>query len=324
MKKNATVLFVIMSVLSCMSQNSKAEIKKVINEIESQLVTYENQPTYHANINSSACSFEFLINDMPVLSYYNKGGAATSVPINPKILSSGVQTFKIKLYPGYYKENRSLIQAKSLIKDTKFNVSFSLKDWNDLGQESQTVLEFSLPSTTNEIGIKEFSLAGNPYFEYKGTFKASVPYSLKGWISSVDLSEENQEDLEKEVIQTYADLISKFANKNIEDIVKYNETKAFEKLQSIYSTKRSDILEAVDNYSTKFDNSSFHLKELENYKMYIFGNGKTVCLLRTDLKNKGESVVRIGYTNKENKKRLSVLSYIFHRPFENSPLVPIR
>ncbi|QCE43135.1 hypothetical protein [Psychroserpens sp. NJDZ02] len=297
---------------------------KIINEIASQLVTFKDKPSYHASINTSACSFEFLVNDMPVLSYYNKGGIATSVPINPQILKSGIQTFTIKLYPGYYKENKQLIQADSLTKDTKFNLSFSHKDWSNLGEESKIDFEFSLPHTITESGIKEFKLAGSPYFEYEGTFNADVPYSLKGWKESVDLTQENQEDLEIEVVNAYMELRNKFQDKNIKDIIVFNKVKLIERLQSIYSSEKNDVLEVIDDYSENFDNSLFHLKPIENYKLYFFGDGKTVCLLRTDLKNKREPVIRIGYTNEKGKKRLSFYGFTFHRPVKRGPLVPIR
>jgi len=323
MKKPLIVLFTIITILTCKSQNEDS-MDEIINEITNQLITYKQQPSYHANINSSACSFEFLINDMPVLSYYNSGGAAVSIPINPQILKSGLQTFKLKLYPGYYKENKQLVQTDSLTKDTKFNLAINLKDWNNSDEESKTVFEFSLPYSLTKSGIKEFELAGSPYFEFKGTFKAEVPYNLKGWKNSVDLTKENPKDIEIEVINTYNELINKFKNKDTKGIIDFNKTKAIEKLQSIYSTKRNEVSNAINKYSIKFDNPDFHLKPLENYELHFFGNGKTVCLLRTDLKNKGEGVVRIGYTNKENKKRLSVLGYMFHRPTSDSPLVPIR
>jgi len=324
-KKTILLLFIIMSVSYCNSQNkNNAEMDKIINEIASQLITFKDKPSYHASINTSACSFEFLVNDMPVLSYYNKGGIATSVPINPQILKSGIQTFKIKIYPGYYKENKQLIQADSLIKDTKFDLSFSHKDWSNLGEESKIDFEFSLPHTITESGIREFKLAGSPYFEYKGTFNASVPYSLKGWQESVNLSEENEEDLEAEVIKVYQELIVKYKNKDIEGISEYNKNKITERLQSIYSTEKSDILKITDKISSKFNSPSFNIEPLENYKINILGNGRAVRLVRDDLKNKGEGVVRITYQNKEGKKRLSFYGFTFHRPVKGGPLVPIR
>lgn len=321
--KKIIIILVVVNTLSCKSQN-RNKMNKIIKEITNELTTYKDQPIYYASINSSACSFEFLVNDMPVLSFYNRGGAAVSIPVNPQILNSGLQTFKIRLYPGHYKENNVLKQTSSLTKDTKFDLAFDLKNWNNLEEESKTIFEFSLPSIKDTLGIREFNFPDTPYFEYEGEFKAKVPYMLQGWKKSVDLSKEDRDDLEVEVVRTYKDLINKFENKDIQYITEYNKNKIVERLQSIYDTEKKDISKLIKSYSDEFEELNFHLKPLESYKLHIFGDGRAVCLLRTDLKNRGEGVVRVGYTNSDNKKRLSFYGFIFHRPTAGAPLEPIR
>ena len=47
---------------------------------------------------------------------------------------------------------------------------------------------------------------------YKGTFNADVPYSLKGWSESSDLTKEDQGVLKKELVSKYEELRNILAN----------------------------------------------------------------------------------------------------------------
>jgi len=325
LKKITTLMLAIGLLQSCNSQtkNKEKQMDQSITEITGQLKNYKEQPSHHAEVNSSACSFQLLINDMPAVSHYKQGGLSISMPINPLILKSGKQTYTLRLYPGYYKEDKELKQVKTLVKETKLNLTISVKHWNDSNKSSKDIFVFTLPSKENKEGFKEFDFAGQTYYEFKGVFDATVPYELQGWSDGEKLDTKKISDLEDEVISAYTKLGNDMAKKDVDAEYKFAKTRTAEMAVAMYLDKNAveaSYQEDIEEYSSK----DFAIQPLENYKMTMYGDGKVVALERTDSKNKGQSALRAKFVNDEGKKRVNFYNLLLYRPVKDGPLVPIR
>ena len=325
LKKITTLILTIGFLQSCNSQteNKEKQMDESITEITSQLKQYKEQPSHHAEVNSSACSFQLLINDMPAVSHYNQGGLSVSMPINPLILKSGKQTYTLRLYPGYYKEDKELKQVKALAKETKLNFSISVKHWNDANKKSQEIFVFTLPSKENKDGFKEFDFAGQTYYEFKGVFDATVPYELKGWSDGEKFDTKKLSDLEEEVLSAYTKLGNDMTKKDVEAEYKFAKTRTTEMAVAMYLDKNA-IEASYQNDTEEYNSKDFTIQPFENYKMVIYGDGKVVALERTDSKYKGQSALRAKFVNDEGKKRVNFYNLLLYRPVKNGPLVPIR
>jgi len=76
-------------------------VDSMIDEMLGKIKRYPQEPVYYMGVQSSARSFQILVNDMPLLRFYDKGGLpGTQKPINYAVLKSGQQRFTVKIYPG--------------------------------------------------------------------------------------------------------------------------------------------------------------------------------------------------------------------------------
>lgn len=57
--------------------------------------------------------------------------------------------------------------------------------------------------------------SGQKIFEFKGSFDAEVPYRVKGWKNSKDLSKENQDKLLEEAATAYNDFRNVLIRKDV-------------------------------------------------------------------------------------------------------------
>ena len=90
------------SLVSCAQNKSKMETT-TIADLYKEVKFRDQRTNYRANVKTGACNFTLLINDVPVVQYFEEsnGAFSTTAPINDVILTSGKQTYKFILYSGY-------------------------------------------------------------------------------------------------------------------------------------------------------------------------------------------------------------------------------
>ncbi|MGO3183411.1 MAG: hypothetical protein ACTIJ9_11320 [Aequorivita sp.] len=246
----------------------------------------DNAINYQANIFTSACGFELYINDLPVFKHLEGTGISTSFTINTKILESGQQNFRIKILPPSTEtEKLPSISQKAVFELTIKGVRFREKGLDNLGE----VLTWEIPNDKNNYIEKNDK--GNVYIEFEGTFQAKVPYSLKGWTNSKNLEKVNQEKLLKDVVAFYENFGSLLQNKKESKIIELIQNKEQEVAQSLFF-KKEDSGKQWEAYTESFENPTFKIEPMENYKLFFYGNGKIVALERTDFYSYGESPLR--------------------------------
>ncbi|MGJ8658939.1 MAG: hypothetical protein ACSHWV_03735 [Cellulophaga fucicola] len=77
----------------------KTEVQEIFSNLGENVIASDE--AYNANIWIGACSYEVLINDIRVDSFFERlnGTTSGSIPINPYILKTGWQTWTIRVYP---------------------------------------------------------------------------------------------------------------------------------------------------------------------------------------------------------------------------------
>ena len=225
------------------------------------------------------------MSDLSFISYNQKRYKITwgSNPINKYILKSGEQNWEVRVYPAY---NTDATQQKKLAKGARFTVRLEKLRFTDVGIDNladpiiliDTPLEYDTSGTGNTE--EYYKDAGKPMMVYKGKFSAEVPYNLKGWSESVDLSKEDQKVLQAQAVEKYRELWKMLdkreTGKFAENILKREK----ETSQALFYTKilNDDYMEA---FFDRVDKQGKKMKPLENYKMVFSGN-KMVTLESTD------------------------------------------
>jgi hypothetical protein len=300
MKRNIIHAFLLCFVCACGQKNKEMENNK-FNTLYQKLTVYNEKPEYWLFVHSNNCSYIVTLDDMPIYTDYNEGSMKSlSIPINNFMLQSGKHILKVLILPTI-DDNYHL---KSQLDD---DYSIDVKISRTVNKKETIV--FDQKHSNDEIH--------KPLKEVVIPFEASVPYKLNGWTSSVDLTKEKEENLEKEVVNFYNEIMSDYKNKKTENIEKKYFNRQFENAQSLYSYKKEDS-EKLTSEINKDVNKAQDFK-LENYKLVFYGNGRVVGLVRTDGEFFGKSAF-LGLTDED----FYIYSLLLHRPKALGSLEVIR
>ncbi|NOW94799.1 hypothetical protein [Mucilaginibacter sp. SG564] len=305
------ITFLAIASTSCSQNNSKPlnkeKIKQDWQNMYKLVKTYDQNPRVILDFSAYHCTYQILINDVPALTNTEEGDINGSVfPVSDLILKSGPQSITIRLYPAMKGDYQS---EPSLTDKSKMSIKVKIGDYSKQYPE-----DFKTLYTLETPDIKQTNL---PYAEYKGSFEAEVPYSLKGWSDGVLLQKEDQQKLLKETLTVFEQYRKANETHDVYTIADMLYKRQVENSQAFFiSTKEKN-----DTFWPKLEESKeiISMYPIEKYKMAFFGNGHIVALVRTDNEFRGKSVI-IG----ETKDLVSVLPIYLYRPGTGAPLEIIR
>ncbi|MFH6937198.1 hypothetical protein [Flavobacterium sp. FlaQc-30] len=302
MKKIIMLTLILITNLSCSQKNNNQNMTDFsLNTLYKKLEIYNERPEYWLFLHSNNCSYVVTLDDMPIYEDYDEGSMKSlSIPINNFILESGKHELKILILPTI---NENYHLNNLLSSDYTLNIKI-----NRTENKKETIV-FN-KKLSNDEQNKTFKQNIIP-------FEAEVPYRLTGWSNSIDLTKQDRESLEKEVVNFYKEIMDDYKNKKTESIEKKYYNRQFENAQSLYSYKKEDSDKLISEIN-KDVNKEQDLK-LENYKLVFYGNGKVVGLIRTDGEFFGESAF-LGLTDED----FYVYSLLLHRPKAGGSLEVIR
>lgn len=327
------ILLSLRMVMSSYAQSS-VEIDNKVRALWGDLykdVKYRDERiSYQAQIFIGGCNYEVLINDIRIDRHYgpSNGASSGSFPINTAILRTGEQTWKIRVFPIYDKsivDDELIMTPRPLIEEgARVELSIEgvrFKVGGGLNVIDKDVLNFKAPVVRSEKnGNNILADAGKPYMEYSGTFKAKVPYTLKGWSESVDLSKENLDKLTIEVEEIYTKYRSWIQNGELDKLAKAKLKAEKEEAQVLFFTKElSD--DYVNSFIKMWYKEGIEMRLIQKYQLKFYGNGRIIALEQKDL---------VGYPSLmgtfDEKGRSKARSYYiyFHRPSPGAPLEVIR
>ncbi|RXM53051.1 MULTISPECIES: hypothetical protein [unclassified Chryseobacterium] len=236
----------------------------------------DNEPRYGAYISSSNCSFEILINDIPVIKYNDDSGSSLSgsyFPLNEWITKKGNQKITIKMTPGFNQDTNALNSELSANSEMQIKIIKSLK--NEAGNpEENEVRKYSTS--------KKKRVSSN-VFEDAFTFFAEVPYYIKTLENAEVLLTDDKEKLqalEQEVFAKYDKIRNIYMKGSWSTLaaIYYNREKRV--AQQLYLLP-DEIKSRWNNdyvFRTNTGITFFDLKPVEDYKMTFYADGKIVCL----------------------------------------------
>ena len=329
------VLILIMAFQSCAQQ--KQENKTMSTEQAHQMmeelykkVQYQDQKIfYDLKVFNGACNYKIWVNDMPVYNMFKGARGELSFMVNGKILKSGKQTLKIKIYPFWDRKNQKW--EDYLSKYAGLDVEIREMEWD--AQERKfdyyPIFSYQTPREGEESlqdNPREFLFEEGeeelPYYEETVTFEAKVPYNLTGWSKSVDLSKENQEELYKEVEAYYLELIKNFEDKDVSTITKKYFKKEKEVVQALFLNQKDTKERWDEDFLSKIIHPTAVVDKLDN-NLYLdlYGNGKVISLLKNPAGTRPLVIERV---NEQGKKKYLTLDLYLHRPDPEGPLEIIR
>ncbi len=295
-------------------------IDKLYNSV--QPLNYKTKPQYYIEANQSGCFYELYVNGRGVFKLYEQVGlVGHGVCINDAILKTGMQEVTIKLYPLGQTE---IDNFETFTKNARIDVKIEKYDLLDdsVNEEVARVKIPQIKDKNNLIRIK-----GLPYFEHTFTFHAEVPYEVKGWSESQDLTKMNQDQLEKEVVafhNNYANIIHNQDETKWVELAKNRELEYL--LSEEYNDVKSESVKKRKKEVKEIFDSEFKKKiPLDPYEMVFGGQGRIVAL--KGVNRKSNSALSFGiekeYNGKLRKIRKSQYLYL-HKPKGSNQLEIIR
>jgi len=293
-----------------------------------QYNTKEDQILYSLKVFNGTCNYKIWVNDMPVYNMYKGARGELSFTINGKILKAGKQTLKIRIYPYWNQEEQKWDDY--LHTYAGLDVEISEMDWDPKTRkwDYYPVLTYQTPREGEETlqdkprgFLFEEGKEELPYYEETVTFEAKVPYTLTGWSKSVNLKQENQEELFKEVEAYYLELIKNFEDQNIPVIAQKYYTKEKEIVQSLFLKEKEMKERWHEDFLSRAAHPTAKGDDLKNPYLSFSGNGKVISLLSKPGGTKALQMIR----KKDNgKKGYFTLDIFLHRPKPGAPLEMIR
>lgn len=293
MKKLIILSLLIINLTNCQEKKQTDNTK---NEKQSAM---KEEPIYTIKI-SSANPYEIYVNDMPLEKDHQAGSSNTETPFNDFVLKSGLQQFKLRIFPD---KGKTMVDKKGLdyieVKIYKYS-----KGLSNMTPDNAVVIK--------QIDLKD--LKELPIVEKQFAINLSVPFEIKGWSESVDLSKEDKEKLKAEVLAKYNEIRTQINAGNFADFSK-NYKKRDEEVNKSFHNNSEAIKEDEDWMKTRVSNSKGHMKSISNSVMKFNGNGKIVYL---------ESEKQESPLISDDGKYEEVYNILLHRPKPGGPLEIIR
>ena len=172
-----------------------------INQMEKDIIQKEFGYNFYLKYEHQNCSYEILVNGVPLITFYGLGERSTGAGINQYLLTPGKQEITIRMYPKKIEDTKfkpnldSTSYVKLKLESIKgINRESDLYTKEARGRKWQEVFVYQTPKLEEEV----------PYAEFKVPFEATkeeLTWEIKGWKESQTLS--NNEALKKEVFEFY-------------------------------------------------------------------------------------------------------------------------
>ncbi|MGS2737979.1 hypothetical protein [Sinomicrobium sp. M5D2P17] len=298
MKK--TIVLVLFFLISCNQTKKNSEYFTSNTNIRKEVM----KNIYYINYNFTF-PFELIVNDM-VIAKEMRTGMAGPERINHFILENGEQSVRIKIFaPKDY--NNGLLKQKDLnILEEQSAIYKVNSETNDF----DTVMPLKFDKIDQEV----------PYIEKEWKFNADLPFKLKGWEKSEDLTQWDKEELEKTVIEKFQELHDQLNFGKVDSFMKEIEAVNNEVFIANYfdEDKKKDY---INNLLEIYESYKGNMLPISKYKIRILGDGRAVALERVDNKYLGQGVL-VAENKDENQLYLNYI--VLHKPKDSKDLRIVR
>lgn len=265
MRKLTFYILLILSATSCAQHENNNADMEITSHFKNYKYLTESRPGYYLQVNNQNCFYEIEVNGFNAGKFFGEFPSySTRIPLNLRILKSGEQKFRLKIYP--FKGNTLSDKADIDITVMKYPDMTDLE--NDFG--GSTVLwKWEMPP----VGGKNL-----PYFEMDSLFEADVPFSLEALdLYASDLSKLDKDELIKEVLSEFEQKQKKMVNESEEKAFLLRHIKRSS--VQIYATHEEDeeLAESMITFA-----KGKEPQPIENFELRLYCNNKVATLLKRD------------------------------------------
>ncbi len=281
MQKYFIVLVLYSLLISCTQQNNNSTTKKTITMVQKD--STKKEIIYGISV-SIDTPFELYVNDIAIAKEYSKARKMMGIELNKYILKNGTYKVKIKLLP--VKRNDTLLVSPKDVANSHIKfIQFEVQREPKMGRSKnyKEIQKLPLPKIEEPV----------PFLEAEWEIEITdLPYELEGWSNSQDLRKIDKEVLKKEVVGFYNHLRDLLHTGKVDEYMQllntyYKDVDIFD-----YINKNKSKKDAVEIKQELLNEAKGNMQPIENYKLFIYANGKLVTLERINNDDMGESALR--------------------------------
>ncbi|TWP28479.1 hypothetical protein ETU09_06030 [Apibacter muscae] len=217
---------------------------------------------------------------------------SVNVPLNSCILKSGKYKVIGRVYPRYGESGLdfySYLQMEGYYRKSG--------DWDN-----------KYPMFTIETPTKGQGIENYPYFELQTEIEVEVPYELEGWSNSVNLKEQEEESLKKELQERYNQIRTLLAKKDTASLRQLVQERE-DLLGTVYYLPKQEKEKRLQEFLDLVANDEFDIAPYPSEaQILFFAHGKMVTMV--DPINR-DGIIRL--VNKKDPKDIISLEFRFHR-----------
>lgn len=317
------ILFVSLtgSALQSCAQDKKNNQKLDVKQMEKDIIQKEFGHSFYLKYEHNNCSYEILINDVPLITFYGLGERSTGAKINQYILQPGKQEITIRMYPKKIEDTKfkESLDSSSYVKLklTKSKTGSPQWNWSKEGQkEGQEIEVFDYQTPKLEKDV--------PFAKFKIPFEATkdeLTWEIKGWSESQTLA--NDDALKKEVFEFYMNFQQTIENQDKNGYMNLLKMSLFEEASADSWNSKSFIKEGLEEmYKKPIPKQKFLFPINEQTaELKFYGNGKVVTLVSKDPRSFGYSPL----VAKAEKSNFPIAyTFYLHKPKGSNKLEIIR
>ncbi|OWP82767.1 hypothetical protein BWK59_14125 [Flavobacterium davisii] len=280
--------------VTMITQNPNITAKNLVEEITKNIKHYPSEKVYTLDFISSYNFFELFVNDMPLHKEFRLHSSSSATELNPRIFKSGKYKVVYKMHPVGQIDNENY----PVLRDNSY-LDITLTSYDLKNENSSDIIynHYKTPVENLQISKKysedKFIGTGKDYYEGSFYIDVQVPYEIHPTFDKgKDLRKMDKKELEVKLLSAYQKVWNIYQNKEYDNIAKIS----FDALKDEFVTKfnnKNNISEVWKTYLESYNESSFEMQPLKDYKLEFFSNGKLVALMSTnpDFRNRGNTAL---------------------------------
>lgn len=281
-------------------KSEKMNTEETANSIATDKVGY----IVHVNALSP---YELYVDDILVDFYYGNNISNTT-ELNPYLLGNGKHHIKLRFLPKEDAADRMVAPKDIIFNETaRWHVYFS-----KIAADKDAPLGYS---NTIDYAKSELKLQAPtekvPFWEQSWEVEVKdLPYKVKGWSESEDLSKIDKDVLQKEVVAYFAHLKDLLNKGSIDEFLQLCKKEDEELDVVTYAIPADSKIDYEHNKEKMQKLCPGNMQPLADYEMKIYGNGKLVTLVIPSGKFRNWNALM----SKTPTGRVTSWGAILHRP----------
>lgn len=262
-------------------QNKDITSKNIVEEISKQVKEFDSEPIYLFSYQKYYAHFEVYINDFLAFKNFKNSSSSSGFEINQYLLPKN-NKITYRMFPlGEIKGDDE--DYKTLNDESYLSFKLMSYDKKHIANKDIIYSDYKTPTILNQVNKnnneEKFIGAGKKFYEDSFEIKVNLPFNNNFlYQNAKDLRQLEKTQLEKKVLDFYNKIHKVYKTKDLDNIAKLSFDSFKNEMITNYKTKE-EISEIWQELIGIYEDSTFEMQPIKEYKLSYFANGRLVALI---------------------------------------------